>query len=480
MKYLTYCTSAFLIAILSLCSVTKVHGQRFSEYQKLTLRNQRPPLFFDFFLLPGNTDQSINLVSVYSFSYRYLPFKKGNQASSGKDVSKTFFSPINLNMEVFESNEEQLRKKGRDISVEGLESAGRSFWEDTAYAETYEESQSELKFLQGNINLDLTPGIYSYVLQMKRGERSDPRLSRTQAVRITSYPEMERGNILLGSDFTEDQFTLMSMGKNVKYGEDFYALAYLPNYDSNAEYNATVSGLEMRGEIEFGSLDVADQKVNETKTVYNQKISAEDIRTGLKPSLAQNKSKENILELSSTDNGFTYALIKIPNSTFPTSFYRLSIHKGDNPEPASQTIFQSMWIDMPRSLLSLDVSIDMLHYIINEKTMDQIDSGSREVREQKFRDFWEKRDPSPKTEYNELMAEYYRRIDYAYQNFTTDNTIGYESDQGEIYIKFGPPENTERKFPTNGSTVEIWTYPNRQFVFRATTGFGDFKLVSNQ
>nr|WP_286670562.1 GWxTD domain-containing protein [Fodinibius salsisoli] len=122
----------------------------------------------------------------------------------------------------------------------------------------------------------------------------------------------------------------------------------------------------------------------------------------------------------------------------------------------------------------------MLHYIVNEKTLDQLRSGSESAREQKFRAFWEKRDPTPDTEYNELMAEYYRRIDYAYQNFTTNNTIGYESDQGEIYIKFGPPENKERRFPANGSTIEIWTYPNRQFVFRATTGFGDFKLVTDQ
>jgi GWxTD domain-containing protein len=479
-RYLTYGTSAFLIVLISLCSVTEVRAQRFSEYQKLTLRDQRPPLFFDFFVLPGDTEQSVQLVSAYSFSYGYLPFKKTNQASSQTDASKSFSSPINLNMEVFESNKEQLRKRGRDISVEGLESAGRSFWEDTAYAESYEESQSELKFLQGNVKVNLNPGIYSYVLQMKRGEQSDPQLSRTQAVRLESYPEMETGNILLGSGLSGDQFRLISMGKNVKYGEDFYALAYLPDYDPNAEYSVSVSALKMNGEVEFGSLTVGDQKTKETKIVYEQNIASEDIRTDIKPTLNQNKSKENILELSSTTDGFAYALLKIPNSTFASSFYRLNISKGNSSPPASQTTFRSMWINMPRSLLSLDVSIDMLHYIVDEKTLDQIDSGSREAREQKFRNFWEKQDPTPDTEYNELMAEYYQRIDYAYQNFTTDNTIGYESDQGEIYIKFGPPQSKQRKFPANGSTIEIWTYPNREFVFRATTGFGDFRLVSNQ
>ncbi|NIT58652.1 MAG: GWxTD domain-containing protein, partial [Aliifodinibius sp.] len=80
----------------------------------------------------------------------------------------------------------------------------------------------------------------------------------------------------------------------------------------------------------------------------------------------------------------------------------------------------------------------------------------------------------------ELMAEYYRRIDHAYKKFTTENTIGFNSDRGEIYIKYGPPNDINRKFPKNGATTEIWTYPDRIFVFKATTGFGDFKLISNQ
>lgn len=460
------------MVILSFSSVTEVLGQRFSEYQKLSMRDQRPELFFDFFTLPGDTEDSVQLVSAYSFSYRYLPFKKLNQSDSGQESSKAFYSPINLNMEVFKASEEQLRKKGRDVSVEGLETAGRSFWEDTAYAKTYEESQSEHNFLQGNLQVGLKPGIYSYVLQMKRGERTDPRMSRTRTVRVESYPEMETGNILLGSSVSEDggtsKFKLVSMGENVKYGNDFYALAYIPNYEANSDYT-----------VEVHALEISNEDTSQTKTVYSQKLSDSDIRSDIRPSLMQNSDSENILELSSNTNGYTYALIEIPNSTFPSSFYRLTINKGGSQKPASETVFRSMWIDMPRSLLSLDVSIDMLHYIVDEKTLDQLQSGSKSQREQKFRDFWKKRDPTPETQYNELMAEYYRRIDYAYQNFTTDNTIGYESDQGEVYIKFGPPKDTERKFPTNGSTVEIWTYPNRQFVFRATTGFGDFKLVSD-
>src|SRR5699024_8004613 len=146
----------------------------------------------------------------------------------------------------------------------------------------------------------------------------------------------------------------------------------------------------------------------------------------------------------------------------------------------SQTVFQSMWIDMPRSLLSLDFSTKMLHYIVSQETIDRLTEGNRAEREQKYRSLWKKKDPTPKTEYNELMAEYYRRIDYAYQNFSSSTQPGFDTDQGRIYITYGPPRDKERKFPTSGSTVEIWTYPNKEFIFRATSGFGDFRLVSEQ
>ncbi|MDX1586711.1 MAG: GWxTD domain-containing protein, partial [Balneolaceae bacterium] len=164
--------------------------------------------------------------------------------------------------------------------------------------------------------------------------------------------------------------------------------------------------------------------------------------------------------------------------TFPNSIYRLTVTRDGQARPVARTVFHSLWIEMPTSLLNLDVAIDMLKFIVSKEEIKRIKSGSQAVREQKFREFWESKDPTPKTEYNELMAEYYRRIDYAYEHFTTINTIGYESDQGEIYIKYGPPKNIERKFPTGEPAVEIWTYENRQFVFRATSGFGDFRLVS--
>src|SRR5699024_5673855 len=302
-------------------------------------------------------------------------------------------------MEVFKSGPEQLKEKGRDISVKGLESAARAFANDTAYADTYEQSQSDLNFLQGQLDVSLRPGIYSFVLQLARGERSEPRMSKTQTLRIQSYEDMEVGNVLLGekpsgkNTAATNTFELISMGDNVRYGQDFRALAYIPDYNSTQKYTVSIS-----------ALNATQDDTTKTGQVYSESISADKISTNLRPALGS-RNQKNILRLNSSTNGFAYALLTIPNSRFPNDLYRLEVKEEKTGKTVSQTVFQSMWIGMPRSLLSLDFATKMLHYIVSQETIDRLSKGNRAEREQKFRSFWKKKDPTPKTEYNELMAE---------------------------------------------------------------------------
>ncbi len=459
--------AAALLLLLFLGLGSDLWAQRNVQYRDLVNRNQQQPLSFDFITLPGDKKNSVNFTSIFSLPYSYLPFKKDSQRSSRKQ----FYSTANLSLEVFKS-EDVNNKRNKNISVEGLEPAGRAFWSDTAFTDSYELSQSKKEYLSGFLQVSLQPGNYNYVLQLKRGEQTESRISRTQKVHIEPYDQMKTGNVVLGKELAKDRkiprMHINNMGTNVKYAKDFYALAYIPDYKADATYSLNVT-----------SLNVSNEDTSKQSQTYSQKLAEDDIRTELRPQIGSENGK-NYLDLVSSDNGFAYALVKIPNSNFPNSLYRLTITEDNQPKPVSQGTFRSLWIDMPTSLLSLDVAIDMLHFIVDKETIKKLSNGTKAEREKKFRDFWKKRDPTPETQYNELMAEYYRRIDYAYENFTTENVVGYESDQGEIYIKFGPPKNIERKFPSSGATREIWTYPNRKFVFRATTGFGDFQLVSDQ
>ncbi|MEX2436036.1 MAG: GWxTD domain-containing protein, partial [Balneolaceae bacterium] len=173
-----------------------------------------------------------------------------------------------------------------------------------------------------------------------------------------------------------------------------------------------------------------------------------------------------------------FASFMIPNQNFENASYKLTLNSSGADEPLAEKIINSQWIDMPISLYNLDVAINMMKFIVDDSELRRINSGSTAEKEQKFREFWKERDPSPNTEFNELMTEYYKRIDYTYSNFSSLQIPGYETDQGRAYILYGPPNNVERRFPTNSPTREIWEYQGKTLIFEATTGFGDFELIS--
>jgi GWxTD domain-containing protein len=56
--------------------------------------------------------------------------------------------------------------------------------------------------------------------------------------------------------------------------------------------------------------------------------------------------------------------------------------------------------------------------------------------------FWLRRDPTPDTEENEFKEEHYRRIAWANDRFAS-GIPGWKTDRGQIYIKFGPPDEND-------------------------------------
>ena len=458
-------TLLFLI-IASLC--TDAYAQRNISYQDLVMRQQQPQSNFEILTLPGNENELVQFAVIFHIPYSALPFKKNNDRSS----ENKFYSTMNLMLEVFKKEEMNTSKlKKDDLSLNGLEPAGRAFWDDTVYAKDYDSTQSDSKYLSGYIKVNLKPGPYNYILQTKQGNQNESRISRTRQIKVSAYDEKKMGNILASPSFNGDEnsgeFILNKSGNAITYAKDFFAIAYLPRYDKEEEYS-----------VEITKLNTYRQDTTRQNTVFTEKLGPQQIKTNVRPQL-QSKDGKPYFNLTKADSGYTYAILKVPNSRFQNSLYRIEVKNSDGNIVARDT-YRSQWKNMPKSLLNLNVATEMLRFIADKNTIRKINNGTPAEREKKFRNFWKERDPSPETEYNELMAEYYRRIDYAYNNFSTENTVGYNSDRGEIYIKFGPPKDINRKFPTSGATTEIWTYPNRKFVFRATTGFGDFELVSKQ
>ena len=97
----------------------------------------------------------------------------------------------------------------------------------------------------------------------------------------------------------------------------------------------------------------------------------------------------------------------------------------------------------------------------------------------RFVAFWKNLDPNPADEYNPVFNEYFSRVAYANDNFSTYSLEGWRSDRGMVLIILGAPDNIDRHpFEYYSKPYEVWQYYNlnRQFMFIDYTGFGDYRL----
>ena len=120
-------------------------------------------------------------------------------------------------------------------------------------------------------------------------------------------------------------------------------------------------------------------------------------------------------------------------------------------------------------------------------------------RDKFIEDFWRSRDPDPDTVENEFKEQFYERIAYANEHFSSGKP-GRLTDRGRIYIKFGKPDSVESRPAGGAYQRESWegggsttTYPFERWFYRYIpnvrsgitlefvdpTGTGEYRLARN-
>jgi len=443
----------------------EVDAQRRGDtYQSLLIRTDQPASYLDHFIAPaGEAGQAVTLT--FRLDYDFIPFLKVRPDMTPPDSDAEYFAPLRMGVEIFEGEAPESRR-----SRTGALSVHRDAWQDTVWVNSYEETKSRSDYTQGFLTAELAPGTYHYELQLSRAgsTREIPSVRRTFIV--PEPADSSAASFLLLQDGSVDEGfftgTLLNYGSNVLYGQDYAMLIRLPDLtEESADYTLTVEQLAA-GQTE-GGREVLALELDE-----NQKLHLSSIRTERDNGLLQIRSERS-------ETGTPYALVQVPNGDYENARFLIQLYRAGEEEPVGRRVVNSQWLDMPTSLYNIDVAVDMLRFILPENERRELASGSAADKERKFRQFWAERDPTPETEFNELMAEYYRRIDYAYKNFSSLQVPGYDTDQGQTYILYGPPLSVERRLPPNSPAREVWEYPGRTLIFEATTGFGDFKLISD-
>ena len=66
---------------------------------------------------------------------------------------------------------------------------------------------------------------------------------------------------------------------------------------------------------------------------------------------------------------------------------------------------------------------------------------------------------------NQLLKEFYSRVEYVNNNYNYLSLKGWETDRGKIFIIYGYPYDIQNEYTSDGE-FEIWTYKNnRQYIF---------------
>lgn len=474
--------TSFLVLFLCL-TASSIFGQqrqdqrRSSAYQALLMRTDRPHAYFDHITFPAD-DGTSQFAFLFRLDYDSVPFMKTNSKVEAPSPDAEYYSTVQIGIEIFEGPASRSRNSSNIPP-----SIFRDSWQDTLWVDSFEKTKSRTDYVQGLVTTELDAGEYHYELQLpganmpaasdsrSRGRMPGNMPSTRRNVTIPGDDGAEQPDFILLKSFQTDErsfsATFLNYGDNVLYGQDYSVLVRIPSGEDASSLNINLYRLT-------GGANADSEELR-----HSQEISTDDIIQLSDINL--NHSNDEIgLQADISDDGTTYAYIQIPNNNFENSIYKLVLENKESDEILGEKRIQSQWLDMPVSLYNLDVAIDMLRFIVSDEKLDEINSGSDSARERKFREFWAERDPTQETEFNELMTEYYKRIDYAYNEFSSLQVPGFNTDQGRAYILYGPPDQVDRRMPTNGPTREIWEYPNKTLIFEATTGFGDFKLISEQ
>jgi len=135
---------------------------------------------------------------------------------------------------------------------------------------------------------------------------------------------------------------------------------------------------------------------------------------------------------------------------------------------------------LSRFVNNIENSFQQMKYILTNAERENAKGKRGKDLEDVFLEYWKIRDPTPKTSLNELMEEYYIRVNYVNDYFNMSWKEGWETDFGMIYILFGPPDEIQRSNvnSSNSSVYQVWYYNriNKQFVFKDQNGFGDYRL----
>jgi len=326
-------------------------------------------------------------------------------------------------------------KKGKQIS--------REVWQDSIVVKNYQSTNSFTKYRMFKTSFNVPHGKYKIVASLSD---LDTKNSSEQEIKLDL------------SKYKKNQFihTPILLDKSdINWG---FKDGYVPATD-----NATF-------EIDQGLTIYLSGKVKPEKEY--------SIHTKFKNNDSKRIFSKTILE--KTDNGIFEHLIFFPKDSIDGMGMDVEVELVQGKFYSEKNAKITMRKPGISHLVSdIDDALQQMHYILEPNEKKELKKASSKKMDELFRKFWKRRDPTPDTDINEMMNEYYRRVAYANVHF--DSFLkGWETDMGMIYIIYGPPDDIERyMLRQRQEPYERWSYYriHESFTFRGDS-FGHYRLTT--
>lgn len=353
-----------------------------------------------------------------------------------------------------------------EVSIELLDSTGVSVARNIRTLDLTTKNNSILYlrtlFTQDFISLQVSEGRYKIIFKVEDKE-SKRIFSNIKEQIIIPKNSTAMSSMIPVKNFDKDSFQLFNLGGDVLFSQN-YGFVFL----SKQKFDSTRYTLS-KIQPEEDTKEIINSAVNIPITSFPQRT------------LVFSYTSENIqLKLENGDNSIVN-YIPLNGLQLRQGKYEIEFTFPDSSKIKTQ--FGARWLDMPVSLYDLDLATEPLQFILTKDDYSELRRGGRETRIRKFDEFWKKKDTTPLTAYNEVMHEFYRRVDLAFTAFRTLREMnGAITDRGRIYILYGKPTSTERTLNTSGAPKEIWTYSsiNKFFTFEDPSKQGNYKLIENK
>lgn len=369
-------------------------------------------------------------------------------------------------------------KRRGEVVVELLDSTGGSRARDIDRVELGENSDEPLtgvkQWYQGIVSFNVSPGPYKVQFEVDDLESRRSHLDQHLMVRAESFRgkgiQLSTPMIVTQTSLT-DSLVTENFGGDVRFGS------------SDGLFLEMTTPAEPQTPVQITYEIVVPPPFEKDSTVIRRDtINAVPLLRGIFLTPRKDAQAASYDIRRSGSPSVAGLIVPLKTEMLPLRHYilKLTVKQGDSRKELLKR-FRMVWPEMPLSLRDVDEAIEALRYITSEAQLDSLRRGNDEERRNHLEEFWHRRDQTPGTAYNEVMTEYYRRVDYATREFgTLRQPDGFKSDRGRIYILFGPPSHTERILDPSTGFKETWTYDrlNKKFAFVDRDRSGNYILVA--